>query len=112
MNELLKTESIPIRRTAEGAILIGGTRVTLESLLYCYYEGASPETIQEAYPALSLPDIYLVLGYCLRNPQEVQAYMDQHKELTRTAREKFSEKNLELKARLLARKKQLLQQSA
>lgn len=54
---------VPIKLTEDGRALIGGTRVPLETVVFCFNEGATPEEILQRYPALSLPDIYAVLSF-------------------------------------------------
>lgn len=69
------TEQIPLTQNEQGTIRVGQTRVTLESVIYCFQEGASPEAIVDAYPTLTLSDVYLVLGYYLRHHSEVAEYL-------------------------------------
>ena len=42
----------------EGAYRVGGTRVSLDSVVYGFLDGESPETIRNNYPTLSLEQIY------------------------------------------------------
>ncbi len=69
------TEPVPIGADSDGSIRIGGTRVTLDNLLAHFEAGATPEQIVEQLDTLSLADVYLVRGYCLRHPDDVQDYL-------------------------------------
>ena len=41
-----------------GVLRVGGTRVTLESLVHCFHEGATAEEIALRFPTLELADVY------------------------------------------------------
>jgi uncharacterized protein (DUF433 family) len=68
-------DTIPFAMSADGVIRVSGTRVTLETLVAAFREGASPEEIAQQYPSLPLGDIYEVIGYCLRHPEEIEPYL-------------------------------------
>ncbi len=104
----LGSEQIPLERDESGTIRIASTRVTLESVAYAFQEGESAESIQEAFPSLSLSDVYLVLGYCLRHPQELQIYLDEQRQGDAQARDQDEERfpTNGLKERLLQRRAQ------
>lgn len=105
MSLTLGSERIPLLRDADGTIRIGNTRVTLESVAYAFEEGDSAESIQEAFPNLSLSDIYLVLGYCLKYPKQLADYLSQQNQFNENARKqdesRFQAENV--KARLFRR---------
>ena len=65
----------PMAMDSDGAVRIGGTRITLDVLAAHFEAGATPEEIVEQLDALSLSDVYLVRGYCLRRPDDVQEYL-------------------------------------
>lgn len=71
------SETVPLRTTDEGMILVGNTRVPLETVIWTFQEGASPEEIVLQYSALSLADVYLVIGYYLNHRAEVDQYLAQ-----------------------------------
>jgi uncharacterized protein (DUF433 family) len=68
-------ETIPMVLGADGVIRVGGTRVTLDVLIAAFREGATPEEIAHQYPSVALGDIYEVIGYALRHPNTVEAYL-------------------------------------
>jgi uncharacterized protein (DUF433 family) len=76
----------------EGAYRIAGTRVSLDSLVYLYREGISPEGMVESYPALTLEQVHGALAHYLANQKEIDAYLAkadadaeiQHQESRRT----------------------------
>jgi len=60
---------------AAGVIRVSGTRVTLDSILLAFKEGATHEEIAQQYPSVPLADIYHLIGYCLRHAAEVDEYL-------------------------------------
>jgi uncharacterized protein (DUF433 family) len=71
----IATEPIPLFSDADGVVRIGRTRVTLDTLVAAFQEGATAEAIAEQYPSLSLADVYTAVGYYLRHQSEVEAYL-------------------------------------
>lgn len=67
---------VPLKADAHGVIRVGGTRVTLDTLIAAYQEGATAEEIKEQYPSLALADIYASLGHYLRHRAELDAYLE------------------------------------
>jgi uncharacterized protein (DUF433 family) len=59
----------------EGAYRVGGTRVSLDSVVYEFQSGASPECIQRSYPALTLEQVYGAITYYLGNQETVDQYL-------------------------------------
>lgn len=70
-------QPIPLTTDAEGVVRVGATRVTLDTLIAAFREGATPETIAQQYPSLALADVYAVIGYYLHHRPEVHAYLQQ-----------------------------------
>jgi len=66
---------VPLTRDEHGAWRVGGTRVTLETLVAAFDRGDSPEEIHEQYPSVALGDVYVVLTYCLRRRVSVKEYL-------------------------------------
>lgn len=60
---------------------IKGTRVALDSIIYKFQQGRSPEAIQDAFPALSLSQVYAAIAYYLDHQAELDAYLA-HNEAT------------------------------
>src|SRR5438309_2029161 len=53
-----------------------GTRVSLDSVVYRFLEGLSPETIQaDCFPTLTLDQVYGAISYYLTNRVEVDRYL-------------------------------------
>jgi uncharacterized protein (DUF433 family) len=55
-----------------------GTRVSLDSVVYRFLEGLSPETIQsDCFPALTLDQVYGAISYYLTNRVEIDRYLQE-----------------------------------
>jgi len=75
MSLALEAEPIPLQSDTDGVIRVGKTRVTLDTLVYAFRDGATAEEIVQQYPSLRLEDVYSVIGYCLRHVDKVEAYL-------------------------------------
>ena len=99
-------EKIPMVIGADGVIRVSGTRVTLDSILLAFNEGATPEEIAQQYPSVPLADIYHLIGYCLRHAAEMDEYLRQRlsesQELRRLNEARWSPNGV--RQRLLARR--------
>jgi len=58
-----------------GGYYVQNTRVSLDSVVYRWLEGLSPETIAECFPALTLEQIYGAITYYLSHRAEIDAYL-------------------------------------
>ena|SRR5713226_8385980 len=75
MAQALTTEPIPLVADGDGVMRVRGTRVTLETILAAFDEGATAEEIAQQYPSISLADVYQVIGYYLRHSSELDPYL-------------------------------------
>jgi len=75
MSLSIETEPIPLDTDIDGVVRVGKTRVTLDTVVVAFQEGATAEEIVYQYPALDLADVYSVIGYYLRQCSEVEAYL-------------------------------------
>src|SRR5438128_9206113 len=60
---------------------IKGTRVALDSIVYQFQQGRSPEAIQDAFPVLSLSQVYGAIAFYLDHQAELDEYIA-HNEAT------------------------------
>jgi uncharacterized protein (DUF433 family) len=74
MTDAVTTEQIPLVTGANGVIRVAGTRVALETVVAAFTDGATAEEIAQQYPAVSLADVYQVIGYYLRHSTELESY--------------------------------------
>ena len=83
MTLVIETEPVPLTVDADGVVRVAGSRVTLETLVAAFAEGATAEEIVQQYPSLRLADVYSVIGYYLRRRDEVEAYLDARQQRAR-----------------------------
>jgi len=57
---------------------VSGSRVSLESVIFVFLDGFSPETIvAECFPMLTLEQVYGVITYYLSHRREIDVYLQQ-----------------------------------
>lgn len=103
----VSADPVPLETGADGVIRVGGTRVTLDTVIATFLNGATAEEIMQQYPALELADIYAAISYYLRHDEEVQTYLNERKVQADAVREE-NEVRFDpagVRARLLARRK-------
>jgi uncharacterized protein (DUF433 family) len=59
----------------DGKYRIAGTRVSLDSVVYAYHRGASPESIQRSFPSLTLEQVHGALAFYLSHKAAVDKYL-------------------------------------
>ena len=71
----IEAPPVPLRTGEQGVLRVGKTRVLLDTVVYSFNQGASPEEIVMSYPTLHLSDVYAVVNYYLHNRAEIDAYL-------------------------------------
>ena len=56
---------------------IGETRISLDSVVYSFLNGESPESIAQNFPLLSLEQVYGAITFYLANRALVDAYLEE-----------------------------------
>lgn len=99
------TDSVPLIRDERGVLHVEGTRVPLEVVLEAFRDGATPEEIAQDHSALALSQVYAVVAYALRHPQEMDTYLERRRRERSTFRARVEAENpwSDLRDRLLAR---------
>ncbi len=99
-------EKVPLAMDAHGVVRVGGTRVTLETVVGAFLEGASAEEIVSQYPALDLADAYAAISYYLHHQSEVESYLREAERQEQRVRERTERRCPPegIRARLLARR--------
>jgi uncharacterized protein (DUF433 family) len=97
----------PYIEERDGGFYVAGTRVSLDSVVIRFQEGASPERIVQSFPALKLSQVYGAIAYYLENEQMINEYLAEgERELERSV-QPLSQTNPELFARLQAARQQM-----
>ena len=79
---------------------VGGTRVSLDSLVYVFREGMSAESMVESYPALTLEQVHGALAFYLAHQSKIDAYLAAGESAAETQHTRSRELNAELIAKL------------
>ncbi len=99
-------EPPPLFTDTDGVIRVGDTRVTLDTVVSAFEEGATAEEIVYQYPTLNLADVYAVLGYYLQRRPEVETYLWRRQQQAQVVRESNEARYAPqgIRERLLARR--------
>ena len=104
--DALVAEPVPLKADQDGVLRVGGTRVTLDTIIGAFANGCSPEEILLKYPSLRLTDIYAVITYYLWHRAAVDAYLEERRRAGEESRleadSRFPREGL--RERLLARR--------
>jgi uncharacterized protein (DUF433 family) len=105
MSLSLAAEPLPLSTDDTGVVRVGGTRVTLDTIVAGFQEGLSAEHIADQYPSVQLSDVYAVIAYYLAHTVDVDAYLAQRErqaDAVRLENERRCDPN-GVRTRLLAR---------
>src|SRR5215831_21356919 len=59
----------------DGGYWISGTRVSLDSVVYAFLEGLSPESIVDNFDTLTLEEVYGAIAFYLGHRDVIDAYL-------------------------------------
>jgi len=80
MSITISAETLPLRIDADGVVRVGRTRVTLDTVVGAFLEGATAEEIAHRYPSVDLADVYSVIAYYLRHRPEIEEYLGRRRQ--------------------------------
>ena len=106
MTLAIEVERVPLETSADGVLRVGGTRVTLDTVVAAFDEGATAEEIAHQYPSLRLADVYAAIGYYLRHRPEIEAYLHERQRQAEQVRQQNQARfdSHGIRERLLARR--------
>jgi len=84
----------------EGVYYIVGTRIALDSIVYAFREGCSPESIREDFEGLTLPHVFGAITFYLDNQTDIDAYLLQRREYWAGLEQEGTPPATELQARI------------
>lgn len=59
----------------DGGYWIAGKRISLDSVVYIFRRGSSPESILRSYPLLTLEEVYGAITFYLSRQAEIDQYL-------------------------------------
>ena len=75
-------EPVPFVIDEHGVARVGGTRLTLATVLESYLSGSAPDEIIAEFPYVAPSEIFAVVAYYLRHKPEADAYLATHRRLS------------------------------
>jgi uncharacterized protein (DUF433 family) len=90
-----------------GGYYVGGTRISLDSVVYSFERGNSPEAIHESFPLLKPAQIYGAIAFYLDHQAEVRQYLEEKERRIQDSSIPLSEANPELRNRLQRAREEL-----
>ncbi|MDQ3398467.1 MAG: DUF433 domain-containing protein [Deinococcota bacterium] len=106
MTLIVTADPPPLITDAGGVVRVGGTRVSLDTVIMAFLEGATAEEITQQYPPASLPAVYAVISYYLNHSHEVNTYLRERQQQVAQVRQQ-NERRFDpqgIRDRLLARR--------
>lgn len=58
---------------------VAGSRVSLDSIVYAFWNGQPPESIGQSFPTLTLEQIYGATAFYLAHHDEIDSYLAQRR---------------------------------
>jgi uncharacterized protein (DUF433 family) len=93
-------------QTEEGSWRVTGSRVSLDSVVHMFHEGADPEAIVRNFPSLSLEQVYGAIAFYLHNREAVDQYLREQQVRWDELRTESEERNRDLRERIRRRAEQ------
>ena len=59
----------------DGAYRVAGTRVSLDSIVYAFWNGQTAESIAQSFPVLTLEQVYGAIAFYLANRSKIDEYL-------------------------------------
>lgn len=104
---VVSTSEIMLTKTKAGVLRIGDTRVSLDSVIIAFNQGAAPEQIVYDYDTLTLAEVYAAISYYLQHRETVDDYLakraKQNEKLRESNDARFNHQGI--REKLLARRR-------
>ena len=90
-----------------GNYYVIGSRISLDSIVYAFCRGESPETICQNFELLRLEEVYGAITYYLANQAEIDAYITRQNEKWEEGRRNAEPLPADLRERLMRARDEL-----
>lgn len=77
----------------DGGYWVSESRVSLDSIVYAFLRGASPENIAQSFPILNLEQVFGAIAFYLANQPEIDSHLRANEADFEAARAKAREEN-------------------
>lgn len=69
----------PYVEQRDGVYWVAGSRVSLDSIVYAFLDGQTAESIAQAFPVLTLEEVYGAITFYLAHQADIDAYLEQRR---------------------------------
>ena len=87
MTLAILAEPAPLTINLDGVVKVCGTRITLDTVITVFKQGATAEEIVYRYPSLRLGDVYASIAFYLNHQEDVEAYLQQRQQQAQEIRQ-------------------------
>ena len=108
---MITTQTEYVRALPEGGWRIGETRVSLASIVHCYWDGLSPEAIVGEFPTLTAEQVYGAIAWYLGHRDEADRFFAELAIRWEELRKESSIRNADIIQRMKNRAQALKQSS-
>jgi len=77
INRMNFPETVPLAYWDDGSIRVGGTRITLDTIIHRFQVGDTLEEIHDGFPSLTLTQINDTITWYLNNQVEADEYLEE-----------------------------------
>jgi uncharacterized protein (DUF433 family) len=63
----------------DGGYRIRGSRVSLDSIIYAFWQGQTPESIAQSFPTISLEEVYGGIAYYLAHRDRIDPDLEKRR---------------------------------
>ena len=91
----------------DGNYYVAGSRISLDSIVYAFCRGESPETICQNFELLRLEEVYGAITYYLAKQAEIDAYLARQKAKWEEGRRNVEPLPADLRERLMRARHEL-----
>jgi uncharacterized protein (DUF433 family) len=82
-------QPVPLKADAEGVIRVAQTRVSLDTVVTAFKNGATAEQIAHDYPSVDRADIYAVIAFYLHHRAGIEDYLAEQRDDAKRIREEM-----------------------
>ena len=82
------------------AYWISSSRISLDSVIYEFLNGSSPENIIQSFPLLTLDQVYGAIAFYLTNKNLIDVYLREGEEIFKKLQQSARIKNADLYAKI------------
>ncbi len=96
-----------VEKRSEG-YWVTGKRISLDSIVYAFRRGQSPESIRRSFPLLTLEEIYGAIAFYLANQKEIDEYLLKEEIEFEKMRQSSRETNAEWRTKMEKARQEML----